>query len=550
MAKRPLINKAFKPQTNETILAGIRKTASDTYRERVTPATQANIEKTMNELATYKPTFNEFQDSLVNLIGDMVYRNRVWSNPLSIFKGPMLQFGDTIEEVATGLIKAHVYDPNGEYMERMLFGQHRPDTVTSFHRINRQDFYPVSINRDILRRAFYSEYGLSDFISGIMDAPATSDNVDEFVIMTNLFREFERNNGFFRRRINSIQDIDWDAEDDGRDETTAKRILRQLRADAKSLGFVSTAYNAAGVPSFALPSDMILIATPEFQAAIDVEGLAPVFNLSYADIPYRIVTFPREQMPEGVEAILTSEDIFMVRDTLLESTRQENAVGLFTNYYTHHHGIYSLSRFVPAIAYVLDNPTVIELDNSPVTGVSAIELLDGDGNPVTQLVRGENFIVRATATTEGVNDAVEYSLAGNTDPRTRVWQSGIGHIDEREASDSVVITATALDDRSFTATKNIPIVGNQYVEWPNPSVKLDQDNDGLEEVEPKKPAQEGAKVTVPSGPEGIQYRKAGANVAYGSEHTITGDTVFVGVAKAGYEIPAGTTTSWTFKLSA
>ncbi|WP_206920558.1 hypothetical protein, partial [Alicyclobacillus suci] len=85
-------------------------------------ATQANLRDTLNSLTQYRPMWNQFVDALVNRIGSVVARNISWTNPLQEFKRGMLNYGDTIEEIQVGLLKAHIYDPDRDYMEKAIFG--------------------------------------------------------------------------------------------------------------------------------------------------------------------------------------------------------------------------------------------------------------------------------------------------------------------------------------------------------------------------------------------------------------------------------------------
>lgn len=539
--KRPLVNRVYKPQSNETILNGIRKVSSNTYKERVPLATQANIEASMKAIASSNGTNNEFLDGLRNLIGDIVYRNKVWSNPLARFKGPMLEFGDTIEEVATGLIKAHVYDPNNEYGEKMIFGQHRPDAITSFHRINRQDFYPVTINRDILRRAFYTTFGLSDFISGLMEAPATSDQWDEFLIIANLLREYEEAGGYFRVNIPDIVESSTD--------TSVKSVLKTLRSYARTLPFLDTRYNAAGVPSFANEDELILIATPEFLSAIDVDGLAGLFNVEYAEVRYRTVTIPRQYMPADIEAILTVDDFFVIRDTLVESTSQVNPVGLTENIFLHHHGIYSLSRFVPAVAFTTGAGTEVEVVEADPTALAALVLTDADGVAATTLGRGSNFIVTSEVSGTPAElmpfEAVIWSLEGAQNSRTRIYQTGIIHVSSEETATSIVVRATSTTDPNLTVTATYNVTGDTVIQWPNPEYLPDADTDGLREVTPEAlTVNDNDDVIIPTVT-GVQYKRAGTNVLNGSTQHITASTVFTAEARAGFELATGATASWT-----
>src|SRR6478752_5070501 len=96
----------LKPTSNEITLDRIRKKASPDYQARIPEATKAGVQATMKALMNYRPARNEFIDSLVNRIGLVYAQNVSWANPLSEFKRGMLEFGDTIEEIQMGLIKA------------------------------------------------------------------------------------------------------------------------------------------------------------------------------------------------------------------------------------------------------------------------------------------------------------------------------------------------------------------------------------------------------------------------------------------------------------
>lgn len=541
-SKRPLEIQVYEPQTNESILNGIRKTASNDYKQRVPRATQAAIEKSMAALSSNTPTWNEFLSGLMNQIGEIDYKNRVWDGPFNRFKGPMLQYGDTIEEVATGLIKAHVYDPDNLYMERILFGQHRPDAITSFHKINRQDFYPVTINRDILRRAFTNEYGLSDFITGLMNAPVTSDNWDEFLIIANLMKMYEDNGGFFRVNIPDLLDA-------AATETQAKAVLKALRSYARLLPFLSTTYNAAGVPAFANEDELVLIGTPEFLAALDVDGLAGLFNVTYGEVNYRTVAIPKQYMPEGIDAILTVDDFFVIRDTLFETTNQPNAVGLTENFFLHHHGIYSLSRFVPAIAFTTGEGTIISDTVVDVTALASIVITDEDGDAVSQLHRGRNHMVTtevsATPAASAPYEAVIWSISGNKSTKTRVSQTGILKVSAEDEATTITVTAVSATEPGTSVSATYNVAGDLVIQWPNGQIIPDSDNDALNEVTPATLTVDADdKVTIPNV-RGVQYKKAGVDVANGSVHTLTGSTVFTAVARAGFELATGATASWT-----
>ena len=197
----------FNPSHNADILNAIRDQASSDYQRRIPAATKARVQDTMQLLWQHRPSRNEFVDALVNRIGLVIARNNSWTNPLAKFKQGMLNFGDTIEEVQVGLVEANVYEHDRDYLEKVLFGQEMPEVQSRFHKINREEFYKITIKDFALQRAFLTADGLSSFIVQLMEAPTTSDNWDEFLLTTSLFAEYEKSAGFHKVNVPEISTI-------------------------------------------------------------------------------------------------------------------------------------------------------------------------------------------------------------------------------------------------------------------------------------------------------------------------------------------------------
>lgn len=455
--------------SNEEFLNGIRNDASLDYQRRVPEATKANIQDTMRLLSDNNPLYNEFVDALVNRIGLVIGRNMIWTNPLAEFKMGMLQYGNSIEEYGMGLLKAHTYDTDREALEKDIFGQELPEVKASFHKVNRQDWYKVTVNETLLMRAFLEPGGLSDFTTKLMQAPATSDAWDEFMLMCQLFAEYEKNDGFFKVNVPDVRAIESDA-------TAAKAVVRKIRSTTGNVQFPSTVYNAAGLPTFAKPDELILFATPDFQAAMDVEALAAAFNPDRLTTP-RIITIPDSQFGiAGAQAILTTRDFFVVADTKIQIEQARNPVRMHTNYFLHHHSILSASRFVPAILFTTEAGTETAYELPSVSSVSAIVATDRNNATVTSVKRGELYNVTAEAVTvpaNGVNNGVRWSVSGATAPRTHVTNNGVLHVAGTEGATTLTVKATAtwtdpngLSQVGVSKTLALTVTGTPATDWP------------------------------------------------------------------------------------
>ena len=397
---------AFERVSNARLLDSIRVDASHAYQQRIPAATQGDITKTFDALMEFRPEMNEFLDALVNRIGDVVIRSKSWSNPLGRFKRGMMQYGDTIEEIALDLLKAKRYDPNCCYED--VFKCNPPEVMTNFHTINRQDRYDLTLNEVMLRRAFLSEYGLSDLIEREMNTLYTSDYWDEYLIMRNLFTEYARIDGFYKVQV---PDLSTAVTPDQRQQVSLQ-ITEAIRTMTGKLQFLSTMYNAGGMPTFTRPSELVLFAEPAFIAALDVNVIAFAFNASAASVPERIIML--DEIPiDGVQAILCDTDIFMCADTLMEFRSIENPKGLSWNYFWHHHGLYSMSRFVTAVAFTTEVGTMTTVPEITINNVK-IEVVDHD--PAHCSCCHKPYITAKTTTTVSPANVVTSVSGGESSP--------------------------------------------------------------------------------------------------------------------------------------
>lgn len=459
--------KMLENATNEVVLDAIRYDASPDYQRRISEAAKVGLERVLAQLGEYRPLWNEFEQALVNKIGTTIAQVKSWSNPLQEFKTGKLEYGDTVEEIQVGLLKAHGWEPKVDYGEAMLFSRELPEVQTNYHRLNRQDMYKISVNERILKRAFLQANGLGSFVSQLLDAPLKSDNWDEFLLMSRLFNEYEKQDGFYRVNIPDITKDTSTAED-------ARLVLRKLRSLGSTMEFISTKYNAAHMPTHASADEMVLFCTPEFKAAIDVNALAAAFNIQSADIPNRVFTLPDEYFNvDGLQAILTSRDFFRVFDTMIESGSMYNPASLMTNHFFHHHQIISASRFVPAVMFTTKPGTEVVEVTSKLTGISALKVYDNKGVEVQNIAPGLLYQVVPSIVTKPADSAdwwrhgVRLSLIGAQSARSYISDSGVLSLSPYETAKSVKVTAWSVEDNDISLEIVIPVVGENLPVWPD-----------------------------------------------------------------------------------
>lgn len=452
MATTPTVKKLNTAEaTNVNIARAIWNDASLEYQNRIPAPDQGDISQTFKMLqqSEYKPQLNEFVDALVNRIGDVIFKSKSWTNPLAIFKRGMMYYGDTIEEIATTILKAKRFDPNECYED--VFKCSPPELMSNFHSINRMDRYDLSISQPMLRRAFIDNYGFQNLLNNVMNTPYISDEVDEYLIMRNLFTEMAAIDGFYKVQV---PDASSATNADQRKEY-AMEITEAVRAMSGRLKFMSGAYNSGGVPTFTQPDELVLFVTPEFSAMLDVNVIAFAFNASAADVRVRVIEIDDFGI-DGCQAILADENIFVCADTLLEFESIYNPKGLMWNYYLHHHGIYSMSRFVNAIMFTTEAGSMVTVPSVKATGVTVEIATLKNGEKPTQATRGGKL--RLTATVAGtvtpetpgysVPQGVAWTISSTSGTPlktgTFIDAEGVLHVAENETNTQVTVTATSV----------------------------------------------------------------------------------------------------------
>lgn len=332
-----------------TILNTIRDNSSALYAERVPAATQQNFKDVGNAIMEYESITNEFLGALVNRVAFTIVSNRRFTNPLSILKKGGKPFGTDIEEIYTNPISAVAF--NGSATDDMLEIT-KPDTKTIFHRMNRQDKYPVSVSTPQLQKAFLSPDEMSKFITSIINAMYSGDEMDEYLLMRNLVSDAITN-----KKLKTLE-IPYDG-----GEVAAKDLVKLIKTLAGNFVFPSKDYNGynelnkdkitaksvTACTTWTPKENQVFLVRTDVDAATDVEVLAKAFNMDKTDFLKRKI--PVDSFGDAdTLCVICDENIFEVRDDLYQVRSFDNGSNLTTNYWLHHWQTISLSLFGNAVA--------------------------------------------------------------------------------------------------------------------------------------------------------------------------------------------------------
>lgn len=408
------------------ILNAIRNSASTNYRDFVPTAksTPESIRRIGEIIMQYTPLQNEFLNALVNRIARVIITSKMYSNPLSMFKKGLIDFGETIEEIFVNIANPHQYDV--EESESKVFAREIPDVRAAFHTLNYKKFYKQTIQNKDLNQAFLSWDGITDLISKIVNAMYTAANYDEFVTTKYMLAK-----AILDGRLSAIT---VDAND-------AKGAVTKIKGVSNALTFMSNNYNVAGVQTFTDKNDQYLLVNSQFDSEIDVEVLASAFNMSKAEfMGHRILIdgfgtldvtrlnalFKDDPNYEelsqdtltalnAIPAVLVDKNFFMIFDNMYEFTENYNGQGLYWNYFYHTWKTFSMSPFANALVFVPAVPTVTSVTVSP----TAITCKKGQSVQLSVSVETENYAPK-TVNWKSDTDGVTVDINGHVTVATSV----------------------------------------------------------------------------------------------------------------------------------
>lgn len=350
------------------ILNVIRTNASYEYQQLVPVISDAQGIPKVGEVLYGNPTLaNEFINALVNRIALVVVNSATFNNPYADLKKGYIEYGESIEEIFTAIIKAQEFSVEkapGREFKRTL-----PDVQSAFHPMNWRVMYPISIQREDLRRAFLSADGVENMITSILDQIYVSAEYDEFLLFKYLL-------------IKSI--ASGKAYPVAFDATAPKAGAVEFRKISNILPFMKNIYNESGVTTNTPKERQHIFMDASYNAMFDVEVLAGAFNMDKADFIGRLrliddfTTFDNErfdiiransdQLEEvtdaelalmgDVKAVIVDEKWFQVYDNENVMTDTPVASGLYWNYFYHVWKTVSHSPFANIVVFVDDGATV------------------------------------------------------------------------------------------------------------------------------------------------------------------------------------------------
>ena len=332
------------------ILNTIRDNASQAYQDRVPEATRNNIEAVGEAITDLNNAvvYNEFINTLANMLYAPMLIKKSWSNPLGKFKKGKKTFCDTVEEVYNNFIKAQTYDQTGSG----LLTRNLPDTKTVFHRMNRQDTYQLTDSPEALAKAFKSYEGVAEYIQNLFTTINNSAELDEYILMRQLIAQAYEANAMVVVPV----------ADPLASKDNADAFIKTVKTVSGAMKFPNSDWNAyltaqssdnKAIVTFSNLDEQVFLVDNATNVSVAVDSLAYAFNksiLEWNETQKEVLdAFPID----GMVACLVDRNFFQVYDDLFTFREFENGLGLYRNHYLHVWQTLGFSPLTNAVAFVI-----------------------------------------------------------------------------------------------------------------------------------------------------------------------------------------------------
>lgn len=402
------------------ILNVIRNNASYAYQKDVPKIDKEQDIPKVGEVLFGNPTHaNEFINALVNRISLVRVQSATFNNPYKHLKKGYLEFGESVEDIFVGIINAVKYDP--EKGSSREFKRTLPNVHSVFHLTNWRVMYPITIEKQALKRAFTNADGVTNLISSIIEQVYQSAEYDEYLLFKYLLIKTVSHGKLYAQPINT---------------SDMNSVAVNFRGKSNLLPIDMTGrFNELHVQNNTPTERQCIFMDADFNAKFDVEVLASAFNMDKAEFIGKLhliddfssfdnkrfeaireesteleeITATELNVMKNVKAILIDEDWFQVYDNVFEFAETQVGSGLFWNYWLHVWKTVSYSPFANAIVFVdndakIDKPKniTVKVTGKDISEVGTIFTLNVQDNTSTLAPNTLNFVQTKDLTTAGI----------------------------------------------------------------------------------------------------------------------------------------------------
>jgi len=415
-----------------------------------------DVKSIFNVIANNPGLTNEFYAGLTTLVIPALIQDSIYENHFNVLKSGALD-GRTQESISVDTKNPLVFDPNAG--ASVAFGDYTPEYTVQFHFMNVQLTFPASVNRAAFMGAV--EGGdIVRFVSNILDQVVTKANYTE----EQMFKQIIAQKAY----SGQIAHVEGGASD-------VEKAIANINSIGMKMAFRRADFNLLGVPTSTDPENLVLIASADFVAAMNVNQLhvlAKTFGVDESLVMGRIVTvddfgaldtellssilgdgkdasyieFNASQKAalNGILALLCDRRYIYYKEAYTEMAEQPNGASLKRNYFYH--------RFLYMGTEDAKNAALFSAETPSITSVAV------DPSSATLLTKGSKLHINATVVT--ANFAPK-RVVWTTSDADKATVDAYGNVIRTAANTvttgTVTITATSVYDSTKSASCTIAL---------------------------------------------------------------------------------------------
>lgn len=219
---------------------------------------------------------NDFVSLLRKIVYTAVY-NKTFNNPLAELEGERMPLGQFIEDTYVQPAEGMAFDVNDF---AGLLEKYEAKVAVQYLSTNVDNQYMVTVTREKIRNAFTSWDNLEAFVSGMVNSLFNGCYVDHYKQAKGLVLSAYTGNNVQVETVSAVNS-----------ESTAKALIKKIRATFAKMQIPSTRYNAWNkvkggdleLKTWSDPQDIVILISADVEANVDVDVLAYAFNMSRAD---------------------------------------------------------------------------------------------------------------------------------------------------------------------------------------------------------------------------------------------------------------------------
>lgn len=392
----------------KTSLNKIRELNTDNY-QRYVPIIEddTDISLLSSPILNNPEVQNEFISSLINRIVYTQFETKFFRNPLRVLEGDRIPLGSAGQEIYVNPAKGRKF--NGDDFAGIL-SKYESDVKVQYFNLNMDLQYPVSIQRQTLKKAFVSWGDLETFIEQLSNSLYNGAYIDQYKFTKYVISGAYKDNKAIIETVTGVSN-----------EATAKAFITKAREMFLNFQTPSNKYNAWSkmggygrpITTWTNPEDIVFIISNSLRSYLDVQVLADAFNIDKTTLLGNIISIDDFDMydDEGerifdgsnIVGMIADKSWFRIKEQDMFLDTDYNPNNRTFQYYLNVIKMYNFSLFANGVIFATEAPTVnttalafnpntvempfesnklVNLGITPVNGTTNVTFSSSNGNIV------------------------------------------------------------------------------------------------------------------------------------------------------------------------